>query len=549
MRFFPRVLLVFIAFATPLAWAAPFLLNYQGRIVADGVNFTGSGRFKFALVNAAGTTTYWSNDGTLGGAEPLLPVTLPVEQGYYAILLGDSTLPNMAALTPAVFQADDLRLRVWFDDGVNGFERLAPDHRLASAASALIAETVRPGAITPTLIGAAPADLSGDTTLQVLAKMRRVEDFITQSFAPPPARDLPVITLSPGENTALSSPVVYRPYIVGTGVQVLNSDGQGDSNIRFSPGTYASSNGGQGDFAMYGEIKPGGAAQFARWTFDATFVTSASNSVVEVGFFSLNTFSDEPMIEVNGRRVADAAPLRTFGGNGWKLTLTFPTAASRRIVLTIPGAAGLMAIRVPTGNTITKPTDAIGKRMAIIGDSFVNGAGSGSSGNAFNHETFAPMLAHLLGADERLLAGIGGTGFVAGGTTNNYETRLPYVLGKNPHVLIFFCSINDGTNGAGLQAAVTSALALCTAVPEVYVIGCVRAGYEASNAAAKTATLAAGRKWVNMDGFINGTGRITDRKGDGNADFFIVADGVHPTLEGHRALARGIFRQMSGTLY
>ncbi|OYW69803.1 MAG: hypothetical protein B7Z21_00655, partial [Verrucomicrobiales bacterium 32-60-5] len=42
----------------------PSTLNYQGRIAVSGVNFTGTGQFKFVLVNGAGTQSYWSNDGT-----------------------------------------------------------------------------------------------------------------------------------------------------------------------------------------------------------------------------------------------------------------------------------------------------------------------------------------------------------------------------------------------------------------------------------------------------------------------------------------------------
>ena len=33
----------------------PQLLNYQGRVTVGGTNFTGTGLFKFALVNATGT--------------------------------------------------------------------------------------------------------------------------------------------------------------------------------------------------------------------------------------------------------------------------------------------------------------------------------------------------------------------------------------------------------------------------------------------------------------------------------------------------------------
>ena len=35
----------------------PQLINYQGRVAVGTTNFNGSGAFKFALVNAAGTIT------------------------------------------------------------------------------------------------------------------------------------------------------------------------------------------------------------------------------------------------------------------------------------------------------------------------------------------------------------------------------------------------------------------------------------------------------------------------------------------------------------
>ena len=50
--------------------AAPALLNHQGRMAVNGVNFEGTGQFKFALVNTAGTTTYWSNNGTSTAGRP-----------------------------------------------------------------------------------------------------------------------------------------------------------------------------------------------------------------------------------------------------------------------------------------------------------------------------------------------------------------------------------------------------------------------------------------------------------------------------------------------
>ena len=56
----------------PLALnGAPPVVAYQGEVRVSGAPYTGDGYFKFAVVNAAGSTTFWSNDGTsTGGTEP-----------------------------------------------------------------------------------------------------------------------------------------------------------------------------------------------------------------------------------------------------------------------------------------------------------------------------------------------------------------------------------------------------------------------------------------------------------------------------------------------
>ncbi|MEI6605471.1 MAG: tail fiber domain-containing protein [Verrucomicrobiota bacterium] len=137
--------LVFLTACLTLCLSAtadvPQLLNHQGRIAVNAVSFEGDGQFKFALVNIDGTQSYWSNDATSdAGSEPTDAVTLAVSKGLYAVLLGDTTLPNMVALTANVFDNADVRLRVWFNDGTNGFQLMIPDQRLAAAAYALVAD-------------------------------------------------------------------------------------------------------------------------------------------------------------------------------------------------------------------------------------------------------------------------------------------------------------------------------------------------------------------------------------------------------------------------
>jgi hypothetical protein len=127
----------------------PQLISYQGRVGVDGVNFDGSGQFKFAFVNAAATTTYWSNDGSsTGGSEPSTAISIPVSKGLYSVLLGDATLDHMSIVPATVFTHGDVHLRVWFSDGVNGFQQLTPDRRIAAVGYAMMADSVSDGAIT-----------------------------------------------------------------------------------------------------------------------------------------------------------------------------------------------------------------------------------------------------------------------------------------------------------------------------------------------------------------------------------------------------------------
>jgi len=126
----------------------PGIINYQGRIVDNGTNFTGTGQFEFALINGTlGTTNYWANDATPIG-QPGFAVPLPVNNGLYSVLLGNTTISNMAFAIPAtVFTNTDVRLRVWFNDGVSGFQQLTPDQRIAAVGYALMAANVPEGAI------------------------------------------------------------------------------------------------------------------------------------------------------------------------------------------------------------------------------------------------------------------------------------------------------------------------------------------------------------------------------------------------------------------
>jgi len=170
--------------------AVPHLLNHQGRIAVAGVNFNGSGQFKFAMVNADGSATYWSNDGTsTTGAEPISPVTLTVTKGLYSVLLGDTALANMTALPTTALDHADVRLRVWFNDGTHEFQQISPDQRLAATPYAMVA-----GKVDQVLLGAVVAppvnpviawgtNTAGDTVVPSLSDVVSLAASASQSFA------------------------------------------------------------------------------------------------------------------------------------------------------------------------------------------------------------------------------------------------------------------------------------------------------------------------------------------------------------------------------
>ena len=71
--------------------AASNSLNYQGRIAVDGVNFTGSGQFKFAILNASDDVLWTSTGDADADGVPDTGIAVPVTNGLYSTLLGDAT--------------------------------------------------------------------------------------------------------------------------------------------------------------------------------------------------------------------------------------------------------------------------------------------------------------------------------------------------------------------------------------------------------------------------------------------------------------------------
>jgi hypothetical protein len=168
----------------------PQMIHYHGYVTVSGQPFTGTGQFKFVLVDKPGTNSYWSHDGTsVSGAAPTNTIiNLPVFRGLYSVLLGDRSVNGMTQTIPTSVFADhgDVFLRVWFDDGVNGLQQLAPDTPIASVGFAMVAAAVCDGSVNSAAL-APNLSLGGNATAGTLTlksggdQTRAVLDAGTQS--------------------------------------------------------------------------------------------------------------------------------------------------------------------------------------------------------------------------------------------------------------------------------------------------------------------------------------------------------------------------------
>ncbi len=124
----------------------PQAITYQGSLNAGTGPYSGVGLFKFALVNSNGTASFWSNDGSsVAGSQPNQTITNLVTRGLFSVVLGD---PDMQPVNAAIFTNSDVRLRIWFNDGTNGFALLTPDQRLTSSPFAMTTATLPNGVVT-----------------------------------------------------------------------------------------------------------------------------------------------------------------------------------------------------------------------------------------------------------------------------------------------------------------------------------------------------------------------------------------------------------------
>lgn len=392
--------------------------------------------------------------------------------------------------------------------------------------------------------------LVADTTLTGDWASSREQDIEARTFL----NDTPVsISFAATMQPTTTDMVLYRISKCGTETKTTGWNGADDPNFAFgfSNSSLSTNQGWAQDLVLATGYKPGGDAQAASWPFIMSWrMTGDAFDIVGYG----NRYDYASMLMVNGRFV-DAAPINSGLPVGeWRMSVRFRSNATRTITMWLPRGS-VNAVYVAAGATITKPSFT-GPKIAIIGDSYVNGAGDSADfpnqGTSI-FETFGIRFARAFDTSAiPVLAGIGGTGWLAGGELSSFRTRVPAVLSTNPDLLVFSGSINDDTFGTTeLRTAMSQTLALCASVPKVMVLWTPSSDSDywfRIRDALRTETLAAGRQFFDLTGVLRGTGRIGVPAGDGTNDYYRMTDGAHPTLAGHKAMFRRLLALYAKTI-
>ena len=374
-------------------------------------------------------------------------------------------------------------------------EANVPDRLTEPALSATIAESIR--------------------AFEVAARFGQA--YWDATFAAP--ADAPTITLETAN--PISGGVTIREKRTGGEGSSTPVDMAGDTHFRYdgTPSLGPSPSGGTS--FVTGPLLPEGNAQNAGYLARYETITERANAELVVKLRAIGTGVKLRVI-VDGQwctlRAQEYTGLTV--GNDYFLRLVFPSPKKRHIVIeTVGNLVGFGGVIVPSGQSVSRPAAPIKRRVVIGGDSYTGGAQ-----DVNRLETYALMLAKLLGADSVWNFGIGGSGWA---TAPEFQTRVAAMLAAKPDVVIWLGSQNDGSKTDTYAKALTT-LQSFAGVAEVYVAGPSWTGTANNNV--RAAAIEAGVK------FFDGAAAqwVTD------ADKY-PADQNHINHGGHQKIARGFY--------
>lgn len=233
-------------------------------------------------------------------------------------------------------------------------------------------------------------------------------------------------------------------------------------------------------------------------------------------------------------------------GNFYNVNVSFNgVRAVRR--LTFRTGSECLGFNISPTETIWRSSRQLGPRLIVMGDSYTEGTGANLG------EGFPAVLGRVLGLEDTWTSGSGGTGYLANGSPGapgryTFRQRVQTdIIAYNPQIVVICGGINDqvgsAADAAALQAEATllyrqilNNLQNC----RLYVCGPWRppSASNGNTSAVNTALQAAaasvpGVSFIDVSSYFTGTGYRGAPAGNGNSDYYIGGDRVHPTAEGH----------------
>lgn len=297
-------------------------------------------------------------------------------------------------------------------------------------------------------------------------------------------------------------------------------------------------------------------------TWSVEFWTDAQVFQVRMKYISTST---QYRLSINGQKVTDLTQPSNgiTPGSGHLITFDLGSATPRQIrfdFATFP-FGGVYVARSASIWAMTLR----GRRAAVLADSISDGSASNTGAGC---GTWVDRYARLMGISDMWRQGRGGTGYITPGAFATFQNRVALdVAPWDFQELIIWGGFNDS---GGSQSAIDSAARLLyetvqAALPKckLIVVGCwspsgsPSSGQINTNATLKTASRSFGLPFIDVlsgqvfDGsgsvvaeqgkWITGTGNAGSPVGDGNADLYVSADGIHPNDAGHVYLSRRMY--------
>jgi lysophospholipase L1-like esterase len=275
--------------------------------------------------------------------------------------------------------------------------------------------------------------------------------------------------------------------------------------------------------------------------------------LVEVDIYQSN--GDGVVFWVDDQLVSANKTALDSSGTSKFVKLDFGGVAQPRKIR-VEGVGGIFGGFIIPATYTAWPCSGHHPRVMLVGDSYTAGTGASSS-----WMSMVSRLGHYLGVDDMWASGLGSSGYVVGGLDNspNVLGRMDHdIVGYSPEVVIMAMGINDGTNNLLASKSLETLQTIQRKVQGVELIvaspwrpRATTSASPAADAALKSAAAAVGALWIDTSDWMTGTGRVGAVAGNGNSDFYVSADSVHPSDAGHDYLARRLalsIRQSYGLL-